>query len=263
MFEHSWLRQELNIFSIVNWTSLIWGFSLSLQALEEIKLYQKIKSLNIFQPKFLKIILSLKIFLSLSLMAVIFIKTPILQSIIVSILFWVTLMLQYKFRGSFNGGSDRMTIQVGLVLVLSTNAIIWNPIWAHYALLYLAIQTLFSYGIAGLVKIKNSGWRNGQSLHDYLKYSYYSVPRIAKNISHYPLLMKLSSWIVIFFELGLIPAFLLLNGWGFIGLLMISMYFHVCVYAIFGLNRFFFAWIAAYPSLLYLKSILIFGMESF
>ena len=158
-------------------------------------------------------------------------------------------MLQL-FQGPYNGGSDRMG---GLVLLCLTTAhVAPGEFWQHAAFAYLAAQLLLSYFISGKVKLANPQWRSGQALSDVFAFSAYPVSENMRKLETRRGLLRPASLAVIGFEI-LFPLFLLspLSLWL---ALVIGAVFHFANAILFGLNRFLWVWISAYPSVLWLQS---------
>lgn len=146
------------------------------------------------------------------------------------LLFFSTLLLSVRCHGPFNGGSDYMTALTLLAMTI-------NSPWAYC---YLALQVLLSYFISGLVKLKSKHWRNGCSLSNILQ-TRLQAPR---------LVLVFLSWAVIIFEL-LFP-FAVFSQSALVIFMVLGIIFHLSNVYILGLNRFFWSWLAAYPSLLVL-----------
>jgi hypothetical protein len=162
----------------------------------------------------------------------------------------VACVLLYRFQGPYNGGSDCMSILVLLCLFLSHIAP--TPFWQQLALGYLAFQLTFSYFQSGYIKIINADWRSGQALADVFAITAYPVSEHARRWAKSPQLMFVMSWSVIVFEL-LFPLSLL-NHYALIVALAIAAMFHLANACLFGLNRFFWIWPAAYPIILWFQS---------
>jgi hypothetical protein len=157
--------------------------------------------------------------------------------------------LLHRFDGPYNGGADRMAL---LVLVCLTAAL-WAPStrWAELALGYLAAQLVVCYVMAGWVKLANPDWRTGRALRDVFLFSIYPVAESLRRLSDHPRRMAAASWGVIGFEL-LFPLGLF-DARALAVLLGAAAAFHLANAALFGLNRFVWAWAAAWPSLLWLQ----------
>ncbi|MBE7638348.1 HTTM domain-containing protein [Sneathiella sp. P13V-1] len=164
-------------------------------------------------------------------------------------LWGIAVYLLHRFQGPYNGGSDRMGILILTCQVLSN----WlpDPFWQKAAFGYLGVQMILSYFISGWVKIVNSEWRSGQALSNVFEYSAYPVSENLRGWAKRPHTLLLMSWAVILFELIFPLSFL--NQWALYAALFVAAAFHFSNACFFGLNRFFWVWISAYPSLIWLQ----------
>jgi hypothetical protein len=153
-----------------------------------------------------------------------------------------------RFRGTFNGGSDYLTVLISMAL-----SVRWlcgaTPLVSKAALAYIAVQVTLSYFIAGVAKLKEVTWRNGAALRVFVTSEGYGAPPFVRRLLDGQRRCLLLSWAVLAFECGfplawLSPRFCL-------PLLALGFVFHLGNSLVFGLNRFLFAWSAAYPALLY------------
>lgn len=160
-------------------------------------------------------------------------------------LYLSTLLITIRFRGSFNGGSDFMTIIVSSALAFSTFYPPSNFIF-QMTFAYIAILTCLSYVLAGLVKIRGSLWRNGQALNFFFHSPNYPHYDWMARLTESNLLAKFLSWFVIFFQLAF-PLVLFSEQFKFF--ILISFLFHLANFFFFGLNRFLLAWMCTYPAL--------------
>ena len=151
--------------------------------------------------------------------------------IVIAILLLTSWALAIRWRGTFNGGSDAMTFLILSAWLVA--AIV--PRFESVCLLYIAIQLILSYFVAGIVKIMSPQWRSGQALTYFFHQYGFQVSTMTAFIL---------SWGVITVEC-LFP-FAVFAPTAFVGIVII---FHLANVYIFGLNRFFFAWLAAYPAL--------------
>ncbi len=148
-----------------------------------------------------------------------------------------------RFGGSFNGGSDAMLLVVVIGVALA------RAVSAPLGLGYVAAQLVLSYGIAGIVKLRVRGWRDGTALAQLLTAPPYRVaPCVLRLIGRRHVALA-ASWLVITLECGF-PAALVAPELA-IALLVGAGAFHVGNALVLGLNRFVWAWLAAYPALLY------------
>lgn len=159
------------------------------------------------------------------------------------------LFILQRFDGPYNGGSDRM----GLLIISCLCLVHFLPsLRAREAAFgYLALQVLLSYAIAGWVKIANPEWRSGRAARDILLFSAYPASESLRAGAAWPRFLSLASWAIILFELFL-PFSLLSSPTLILGLTLATL-FHFANACLFGLNRFFWIWLAAYPSLLWLQ----------
>jgi len=161
----------------------------------------------------------------------------------------IGLLMLKRFQGPYNGGSDRMSLLVLCCLCLTLFAPTRQ--WQELAFGYLAAQLVLSYFISGWVKITNPEWRNGRALRDVFEYSAYPVSEALRSWANWPRLLWLMSWSVMLFELAF-PLTLFTQVTLIIGL-TVAATFHFTNACLFGLNRFFWIWLTAYPSILWLQ----------
>jgi hypothetical protein len=155
----------------------------------------------------------------------------------------------YRYQGPYNGGSDRM----GYLILVCVCASRWAPSlkWQEIAMGYLALQLTLSYAISGWVKIINRDWRTGQALADVFLFSAYPVSKRLRALHTKATLLGFASWAVMLLEL-LFP-FALVNRYALYVALTLTMLFHLANAFCFGLNRFVWVWLAAYPALLWFQ----------
>lgn len=151
------------------------------------------------------------------------------------------------FNGPYNGGADRMSL---LILLCLTGAWLF-PSGRELAFGYLGMQLMLSYVMSGWVKLANPAWRNRQALRDVFLFSAYPVAESSRRWAAHPGLLRAAGWGVMGFELAFPLCFLsrpaLMAG------LVVAALFHGANAWLFGLNRFFWIWICAYPSILWLQ----------
>ncbi len=169
-----------------------------------------------------------------------FLAPQIVTSLSLAALALSTLYIAVRFRGSFNGGSDSMTFHVLLSCLVAS-------LWPHLALTsvhYITALVVLSYFVGGIVKLRSANWRSGLALKAIFEHS---QARHAGLLSLRPLSANsylLISWLIIGWEC-LFPAALLNSSllWFF---LISGGVFHFANFLVFGLNRFFWIWLAAY-----------------
>lgn len=164
------------------------------------------------------------------------------------LLFLSQLLIQLRVRGPFNGGSDYLTT-LSLLCLAIWRSFPTDSLLSQAGLLYLGLQLVSSYWIAGIAKVRHSEWRSGKALGLFLQLPKYQVPRRwheqAFDNSSF---LRWSTWAVLIFELSF-PVVLLQPAlcWLF---LPIGAAFHWMNVRIFGLNRFFWIWLSCYPALI-------------
>lgn len=160
--------------------------------------------------------------------------------------------LVLRSRGPVGGGSDSMFFQVQLGLFVASLGFA-HPLLIKIGLGWIAAQSVLSYFLAGLAKLKNVGWRNGAALQNLLRsdgpYVLLSGVRGLANAKPFCVLL---GWGVVAFEL-FFPVVLILPTEGKWVLLGLGLAFHLANAVVLGLNRFVWAWTATYPALLYFQ----------
>lgn len=158
------------------------------------------------------------------------------------------LLICIRFRGTFNGGSDMMTVIVltGVLISLSATSAFIQKL----GLIYLSIHTLYSYFKAGLFKVIHLDWRTGRALPAFLDRSIYpDIRAISRWVQKKPGLSLTLSWAVLVFELGSLG--LLLHPNLRFTYFVLALIFHFINFLNFGLNRFFWIWLSAWPAVIF------------
>jgi hypothetical protein len=153
------------------------------------------------------------------------------EPLFIAILLLSTWGIAIRWRGTFNGGSDAMTF---LILAAWLVAACF-PSLESVCLLYVAIQLVLSYFVAGIAKAINPQWRSGEALSYFFAQSGFKIS---------PQTSLALSWLLLLIECSFPLAFFAPKLF-----VIMAIAFHVANVYIFGLNRFFFAWLAAYPAL--------------
>ncbi|WP_025897051.1 HTTM domain-containing protein [Sneathiella glossodoripedis] len=190
-----------------------------------------------------RILFSIRILLSVCLLAGFYADWALLG------LFILYLVQLSWFEGPYNGGSDRMGILILTALLIAN----FSPalLVRELAFGYLALQLVLSYFISGWVKIRNPDWRSGLALNDVFRFSAYPVSDQIRQFAASPRLLFVMSWAVMLFEL-LFPLCLLHPISLTLGLAIAAL-FHLANACLFGLNRFFWIWLCAYPSIIWFQ----------
>jgi len=223
----------MNLETAIRLTEILLGFAFIQQSIEHLTVFSNERRLFLAR-------------LILALLLIIGIQTAWINFL----LLLLGLAILNVFQGPYNGGADRMSLLILSCLCLAHLAP--TPHWQELAFGYLALQLILSYFISGWVKVVNPEWRNGQALRDVFQFSAYPVSESLRQLSQSPRLLLSMSWWVILFEL-LFPLALVSSTSLIVALIFAAM-FHLSNAFLFGLNRFFWIWITAYPSIIWFQS---------
>ncbi|MCE9573542.1 MAG: HTTM domain-containing protein [Deltaproteobacteria bacterium] len=163
------------------------------------------------------------------------------------IVFATSLAIAIRFRGAYNGGSDAMLLVVALAVALARSAP--DSRLALAALGYAAAQLVLSYFIAGVAKLADPAWRRGTALRIVVRLPQYQVAAAAQALLSRPVITRVAAWAMLAFECGFPLA--LTDRTVCLALLAFGAGFHLTNAIVFGLNRFLWAWLAAYPALVF------------
>jgi hypothetical protein len=161
----------------------------------------------------------------------------------------LSLVTLERFQGPYNGGSDRMGLLALWRLTLSR--FLPTEQGREIAFGYLGVQLVLSYFISGWVKVLNPDWRNGRALRQVFAFSAYPVSEGLRGWADRPRVLRAMSWAVMLFEIGF--PLTLASRPALTAGLAIAAAFHFANACLFGLNRFFWTWLAAYPAILWLQ----------
>lgn len=161
----------------------------------------------------------------------------------------LSLLILMRFQGPYNGGSDRMGLLALWCLIAAQ--LLPTPAGREIAFGYLGLQLTLSYAVAGGVKLINPDWRSGRALADVFRFSAYPVSEALREWADRPRAMRTMSWAVIALELAF-PLSLATQP-TLIAALTLAAVFHLANACLFGLNRFFWTWLAVYPAILWLQ----------
>ena len=168
----------------------------------------------------------------------------------VTFLFVSNLAVLIRWRGAFNGGSDFMTLVVLTGLLISQWLAFWDEpeLGWRACFWYITIQSMTSYFVSGAVKLLRPEWRNGSAMTIFLNAAIHG-PLQEKHLLRKPGLAAIGSWTFILWECTAPLA--LLDTRLAVVFCAIASIFHFLVFWFFGLNRFFWAWVASFPAILW------------
>jgi len=161
--------------------------------------------------------------------------------------FACALAISIRFRGAYNGGSDAMLLVVMLALGLARSAP--GSRLATVGLAYAAAQLVLSYFVAGVAKLRDPAWRAGRAMALVVALPPYRVPARLQAVIARPPIAALATWSVLGFECGFPLVFSRPSACT--ALAIAGAAFHLGNAIVFGLDRFLWTWLAAYPALLY------------
>jgi hypothetical protein len=167
------------------------------------------------------------------------------SGVVALLLLVLGLLLLRRFDGPYNGGADRMGLLV--LSCLCATHFAPTPLLKEASFGYLAAQLVLSYLMSGWVKVVNPAWRRGEALVEVFAYSAYPVSEGLRGWAAHRTLLWAMGWAVMLFELAFPLA--LLNAKALAVALVLAASFHLANACLFGLNRFLWAWLAAYPAL--------------
>jgi hypothetical protein len=125
----------------------------------------------------------------------------------------------------------------------------------EYSLIFIAVQALFSYWASGMFKLISPAWRNGIAIYTIFNLKTWGNRRLSIMVERNNYwLGKIFSWLVILL-LVLTPFSTLLSPAYCMCFLAGCAIFHLANAFIMGLNKFFWAFIATYPAIIYLCTI--------
>jgi hypothetical protein len=197
----------------------------------------------LMRPGPYRAMLLVRLLLSLLLMA------GLLPLIGALLLFLIALALLMRWRGAFNGGSDFMTLVglTGLLIAHGVGALTTPELGWRAGLWYVALQSVTSYFVSGWVKLLRPEWRNGSALPAFLDSGVYG-PLPERSVFRRPAVARAVSWGFTVWE-GCFPL-ALLDVRLAMGLCASAVVFHFLVFWFFGLNRFFWSWLATFPAVI-------------
>jgi len=175
------------------------------------------------------------------------------HGVIAPVLWVSSLLVNVRFRGTTNGGSDMM-IMVVLTAVMVAHAGAAHDVVVRGALLYIAAQAFMSYFVAGVAKLARRSWRDGSALGSFVATPHFAVPDLLRRALGSTERLLVASWAVIVFECS-VPLSLT-SPVASAAYVAVALGFHVANAWAFGLNRFVLAWAATWPALLYASTLM-------
>lgn len=149
-------------------------------------------------------------------------------------------------------GSDKIgLIVMAGTLLTAAGVVAEDPGLAMAGILLTGGQLVLSYLAAGISKLAASGWRSGETLTAIMATQAWGDKRVSA-LLRFPLLAWGASWAVILAE-ALFPLALLASAPWLIGAMAALFLFHLATAVFMGLNKFPWAFLAAYPAVFLLS----------
>jgi hypothetical protein len=145
---------------------------------------------------------------------------------------------------------NRFTLMIIGALILYS----FNPthLVAEACLWFLFLQTSLTYLSAGFFKLKDKDWRTGIGLLSVFNAPFwFDTSKLAAFFYEYPILCRFLSYSIIGFECLFSLVLFCPMPYAFI-FIVFGLFFHLSIALLLGLNKFFWAWIATYPAVIYL-----------
>jgi hypothetical protein len=151
-------------------------------------------------------------------------------------------------------GSDQMTAIV-LAGVTVGSWFSSSPFIQSAAIAFIAIQSLLAYTVAGVAKTQSELWRSGAVIGPIMQTETWGSRPLAAWLIASPTRALLASWMVIGAEC-LFPLVLIAPPWLAVAFLAWGVIFHALCAIGMGFNTFFWAFVAAYPAILYIRTLI-------
>ena len=113
---------------------------------------------------------------------------------------------------------------------------------------YITIQSITSYFVSGAIKLLQAEWRDGSAMTIFLNAAIHG-PLNQQHWLRQPWLSAIGCWTFILWECAA-PLALLQTSLA-VAYCLIAALFHFLVFWFFGLNRFFWAWVASFPAIIW------------
>lgn len=162
----------------------------------------------------------------------------------------MSLVLYYRIMGIINGANHKYNlifISISLAILLRTEYSL------HASLIFISICTLLCYFTAGIYKIFERKWRNGEYLLEILNTTIFSSDYVKNKINTNPKYSNISKYASIVFITWEISSIIAIFSpqFFFIPYLLLGVIFHLTVAKLMGLNTFLWSYVASYPAVIF------------
>lgn len=259
-------------YSTLHWCLLLTCISLAISSLEYIVVKENFKSGGIFSweilssrsfhQRRLKRIdflfgYNATIFFQYLKLFCCFILPFISNNIVIAFILFILLVTSiiFFYRNVLgHDGSDQMN---HIIIISLLFAFTLNEKYAiNICIVFISVQSIISYVIAGTAKIISKKWRSGEAVIQIMNTKTYGHPKIAKLLNGLPQWMQLSfSWHIILLEIFFFIVLIAPTPWMFIFLIW-GLAFHIYNASVMGLNNFFWTFLATYPCIIYTNGLI-------
>lgn len=155
------------------------------------------------------------------------------------------LVMSHRWAGALGGGSDSMMVQILAALCVGA----WwdTPASKSAALYFIAVQSLLSYTLAGLAKLRTREWRRGTAL------SSFAASHAIRALPGSGPLHLIACVAVLVFECT--AAVAVVDARTAVAWVGVAIAFHCVNTIVFGLHRFGWVWLATYPAVVFTASV--------
>jgi hypothetical protein len=165
------------------------------------------------------------------------------------VLFLAGSSLALRVRLPIGGdGSDQLSTL--LFVALGVGYIAGTPWAMSLSLWFVAAQGALAYATAGILKLVERGWRNGEYLFRVWGTTTYGAQWINSVIRGHRWLAIVASWYVIAFEVTFPSVIVAPRPLG-LAILVMGVTFHVTTAVTMGLNTFLWSFVATYPAIVW------------
>lgn len=174
----------------------------------------------------------------------------VLAPVLALLLLFSDVLILLRFTGGLSGASHMSTVvNGGLLFVVAFPG---NETVRTVALLFIAIQGILSYFVAGVAKLVGSSWRNGKAIEAIFSTQAWGDDRVFGLVQSYPPMKRVGTWSVMGFEL-LFPVVLVLDPTFLPVMFAIAIGFHLFNAVFMGINGFIYIFPATYPAIYYVN----------
>ncbi|MGG8496972.1 hypothetical protein ACQY1Q_11175 [Tenacibaculum sp. TC6] len=169
-----------------------------------------------------------------------------LKTLIVLIMILFSHLIYFYFFRSIIDTSDRHIgmLNIGLVLAVFQNDL---------GMIFIGVNTLILYFFTGYNKLLSFKWRTGKALREVMNTKNYGHEKIADFLESNKKISLIISWSIIVIQLSFCLA--IFNKTLLIFYITIGFLFHLCNLVVMRLHSFFLAFLASYPSIIFLSSL--------